>query len=345
VLDLLRKLTRKGAESRPEPPSPPAQVEAPGRTAFVMAEHVDVENGFPYLRWAELVSWVEHFPESQRDAAWVAVADAWDQHLCVALGADYRIAKAPGVVVISTLDARQAAATLDFMGKVQRRILRTLDGVAEAAGAGNELLVVIDDEDTYYRFISRFYPDGGEYAFSSGVQVNDGGVHYYACLKGHLRDVEPVVAHEMTHGLLAHLPLPLWLNEGLAVNTERRVAQAGGSLHTPAEMRVRHLKFWGADEVQEFWSGKSFRRHDDGNELSYDLARILVEQLSADWPRFAAFARAAHYGDGGLAAAREHLGLDLGAAVAAIMQAPDPRLFTPDPGRWTHAAEHVPEPN
>ena len=35
--------------------------------------------------------------------------------------------------------------------------------------------------------------------------------------------------HEMTHGSVAHLPLPLWLNEGLAVNTERRLAGATGA--------------------------------------------------------------------------------------------------------------------
>jgi hypothetical protein len=31
--------------------------------------------------------------------------------------------------------------------------------------------------------------------------------------------------HELTHNLLCHLPIPLWLNEGLAVLIEQTVTQ------------------------------------------------------------------------------------------------------------------------
>ena len=103
------------------------------------------------------------------------------------------------------------------------------------------------------------------------------------------------------------------------MSTEQRIAQQGQRLYTPHELRQMHQAFWGPKEIQEFWSGHSFDRTDDGNMLSYDLARILVEQFSFEWDRFAAFVRAANHEDGGAAAAQAHLGVRLGACVAAIL--------------------------
>jgi len=334
MLGLLRKLSAKREQSAAQqPPSPPPVVEFPGQPAFVFSEHTETHEGFVWLRWREVSDWVARFPEEEQPKAFLAVADAWDEHLCASLGPAYRVARAPGVVVVSTLEPHLARQTLDFMQKTQRRILRSLEGVARPWEFGNDLLVVIDDEDAYYRFISRFYPDGGEYASSSGVQVNDGGCVYYVCPKGHLRDVEPVIAHEMTHGFVSHLPLPKWLNEGIAVNMEHRLVGAGSPLHTPEQMHARHLAFWNEDTVQALWSGKSFDTAGDSNLLSYDLSRILVEQFSSDWTRFAAFVNEAQFEDAGAGSARRHLGLSLGEAVAALLERDSGARFEPQPPR------------
>lgn len=152
-----------------------------------------------------------------------------------------------------------------------------------------------------------------------------------------LRAVEPVIAHEMTHGCLGHLPIPAWLNEGIAVNTEQRLCPA--RLPDPREMQQRHRAFWGPAKVQQFWSGQSFLRPDEGNELSYDLARILVAQFSADWDRFRPFVLAATFDDAGAAAAREHLGLALGDVIPALLQKEPALQWSPDPmSLWTAAS-------
>jgi hypothetical protein len=320
----------------------PLSAELPGREPFIFADHLEWHEGFPHLRWDEASRWAMRGATADEDAAaWEACCNGWRLHLRDALGAGYRVDESETAVVLSSLDARHAKAALAFMEKTQRRILHLLKGIARAPDLGKELLVVLDDKDTYYRYVSRFYPDAGEFAFSGGMHV-DQGASYYVTVKADVRAVEPVIAHEMTHGSVAHLSLPLWLNEGLAVNTEHALVGAGSALHTPVEMHARHLKFWGPAEIQDFWSGASFHRMDDANALSYDLGRVLVDQLSRDWARFAAFANAARYEDAGAAAARQHLQIDLARLVAALLEKEPASDFEPDPEKWKGAADHAP---
>jgi hypothetical protein len=100
-----------------------------------------------------------------------------------------------------------------------------------------------------------------------------------------------------------------------------------------------HRAFWGEAEVQEFWSGRSFLRPDDGNLLSYDLAQLLVEQFSGDWDAFRAFVLAARLDDAGAAAATQHLGIDLGVALAAVLDRPWTPAAEPQPASWGQAPE------
>lgn len=92
-------------------------------------------------------------------------------------------------------------------------------------------------------------------------------------------------------------------------------------------------------ETQEFWSGRSFLRPDEGNLLSYDLARLLVERFSGDWDAFRAFVLAARLDGGGAAAATGHLGIDLGVALAAVLDRPWTPAAEPRPASWDQAPE------
>jgi len=75
-------------------------------------------------------------------------------------------------------------------------------------------------------------------------------------------------------------------------------------------------------------------RNDEGNELSYDLARVLVSQFATDWDRFRQFALAADLADGAASSARQNLGIDLGAAACAVLERePDPS-WAPRPEAW-----------
>ena len=66
------------------------------------------------------------------------------------------------------------------------------------------------------------------------------------------------LAHELAHNSVVHLPLPAWLNEGLAILVER----AAGYVQRPIldhELRERHLSFWNPGNIQKFWAGDSFQ--------------------------------------------------------------------------------------
>lgn len=347
MLKLLRSLVTRqpdaGAPANPldtKPRTAPAtRVAAAGVNEFDIVANLIDANGLPVLDWDAVHAWVAGIVDEDAQAqAWASCEIAWLQHLGAALGPGYRLVQRGQIVLLSSLGDHVATATISFVDKTLQRIVRVLDGIARSVQAHEQdILIVFDDDETYYRYLAHYYPDTGEFAGSAGVFINAGCAHF-ATVKADLRAIEPVIAHELTHSCLSHLPIPAWLNEGLAVNTEQRLCppppNTFGNRPSPQQMHARHQQFWGAAEIQEFWSGKSFLRADEGNELSYDLARILVSQLATDWARFRPFVLAADGADGGDAAAREHLGVPLADLAVALLEQPADVRWAPDPARW-----------
>lgn len=222
-----------------------------------------------------------------RDTFRTAAAMHWLQAMASALPVGeraYRVHGSPDFLLLSALDDRAAELSLQFCQAAHRRILRNLGEAVARRSEGRHALLVFADDETYYDYIAHFYPDdGGEYARSAGIFIHEGYGHF-ALFEYEMASMQPTIVHELTHCLLAHLPIPAWLNEGMAVNTEHGffpwLAHPDHQLYRPEEMQRKHLAFWNADTVQEFWSGKSFLRTDDGNALSYDLARRLVARIS-----------------------------------------------------------------
>jgi hypothetical protein len=341
MLKILRSLLPAGspAAATPSLSEPPVRIDAPGAAPFPLAQHLTSADGLPVLDWAAVTQWVNTIADEPTQAqAWSACELGWLEHLRVALGPSFRLRQQGDAVLVSSLPDNVARATLDFMTRTQQRVLRVLDGIAHVPEWGRDILVVFDDPDSYYRYVAHHYPDAGEYALSSGMYLNHGCGHFLT-VRSDLRMIEPVIAHELTHACLGHLPIPAWLNEGLAVNTEHRLSPPPRPDATPQQMHARHRRFWGPQEMQEFWSGQSFLRPDEGNELSYDLARILVSQLAADWPRFVPFAQAATLDDAGATAAREHLGVPLGELACALLEGEPGPHWEPQPALWTQAPE------
>lgn len=342
MLKLLRSIVSGkpvAGQRSPEPLiEPRTSVSADGVDAFNVTEHLLNANGFPLLDWDAVQQWVESIPDAHAQAgAWTGCEQAWLEHLRVAMGPAYSLVMKDDVALLSTLEANVAAATIAFVAKTRQRIVRVLDGVAHVPEWGYDILLVVDEDDAYYRYVAHYYPEAGQFAASGGMYIHHGCGHF-ATVKADLRAIEPVIAHELTHACLSHLPIPAWLNEGLAVNTEHRLCPppsgAFDGRSNPQQMHSRHCRFWKSQEIQEFWSGKSFLRADEGNELSYDLARIMVSQFASDWDSFRSFALEANGEDGGAAAARVHLGTELGQAVCALLEREFDPSFEPNPSAW-----------
>jgi hypothetical protein len=301
---------------------------------FPLERHTTRHHDYPVVDWAAVRAWVEGLPEARRGKAWSDCERAWLLEFRGALGRGFRLDESDSAALVSSLEPNFARAALDYMARTERRIAAVLAGLAADDAWGKEILLLFDDSAAYYRYVSYYYPDAGEFAVSGGLHINEGCSHFVS-VKNPMRVLEPMIVHEMTHAALEHLPLPSWLNEGLAVNTEQRLAGAPPLRFGDLEkLHERLRRFWSSVSIQEFWSGESFHRPDEGNELSYELARIVVAQLARDWKPFAQFARRADPADAGAAAARECLGLDLGEVVTALLERDTPRSWSPDPSRW-----------
>lgn len=303
-----------------------------GLAPFNLAEHVHDVNGFPMMDWQALHQWVEGATvPAEADMAWAAGTRAWLIRMREVCGPSFRLLETEDAYILSSLDDSVLLATAAYISSTRKRIGAVLQGVAAFPAGVKSILLVLPDEDAYYQYLSNQHSDEGEFAYSSGVFINAGCPHFVVTVAD-LSTIEPVIAHEMTHSALAYLELPRWLDEGLAVNTEHRLTVVPKLIYTPHEMHAKHLKYWSAAQVQQFWSGESFFRHDDGNLLSYELARILVSHLSGDWGRFKDFVCHANRDDGGARAAQDYLGVELGVLVCALLE----QAYSPD---WEPAGQ------
>jgi hypothetical protein len=335
MLGFLRSLLGDAPPAAAQAERAPEWVSVKGAFEFPLAQHLQAHHGYPIADWEKVRAWVDGLePEARRNEAWTACERAWLLHFRDALGTGFRLDESDSAALVSSLEPGVARAKLDYIARTVRRIGAVLEGIAQLAPWGKDILIVFDDEETYYRYVSYYYPEKGEFAFSGGMHIGTGCSHFVT-MKGELSQIDATIAHEMTHACLGHLPLPLWLNEGLAVNTEHRLTGAPRlSLGAPERLHERLRRFWSVVSIQQFWSGESFQRPGDSNELSYALARIMVEQLAKDWQPFAEFVRRADRADGGAAAARECLGLDLGELVTALLERETPKSWSPQPEKW-----------
>lgn len=324
---------RREAAVPPAPAPAPAILPLSGGRVFDLQGHLVAAGGFPHVDWDAVRGSLVATPFAPDLDA---IRRGWLLHLRDALGPQYRVHETEDALALASLDLVTVRALLNYVATTRRRILRVLPEVARFAPGERSIVLVLDDEDTYYRYVSSLHSGEGEFGLSSGMFF-PGDCPHFVVKRGDLRSVEPVIAHELTHASLAHLELPLWLDEGLAVNTEARIAGGASLNHTARQLHGKHVAFWDARRIQEFWSGDAFRRADDGQMLSYELARILVREMAGDWPAFAAFLQQAARDDAGDQAARQLLGVDLGESVRALFAEASDEDWSPDRRAWDPA--------
>ena len=101
----------------------------------------------------------------------------------------------------------------------------------------------------------------------------------------------------MTHSCVNHLPLPLWLNEGLAHSIEGRFAPMPQDAREVLDRLAKQPAFWTEHAIQEFWSGHAFQRPDKRQEMAYQLALSMTKAFAQDWAAFKAFVLSARADD------------------------------------------------
>jgi hypothetical protein len=290
----------------------------------------DTSKTMPIPAWESNQPTINEDNKSALQLYWTQVALAWLERLSTAFDAPLQIYESEDFFLLSALPQRRSEVLLDYAQRAKKRNLATLDGIACDDGYGKHIICVLSNEDDYYRYVSEYYPKDGEFSFSGGMFIQQGYGHF-VFRQGDMDSMEPTLVHELAHALVSHLSMPAWVNEGLAVNTERRWAPRP-SQYKPNEMAYMHAKFWNAETMQEFWSGKSYLRPDEGNALSYDLAQRMIAFIGQDHSALASFVNAAVYEDGGQQAALDHLSLSLNEitleAIGADFELPNPESWS-----------------
>lgn len=279
------------------------------------------------------------WPEAGEDQALHRLANgqaaAWLDAMIAALPGQYARAESDNFMLLSALEPRPTRVLLDYLERSRRRVLATLPDIAAGKGHGKNVVMVLGDEDSYYQYVSNYGSSSSEPEAYSGGMFIDAGYGHFVFSQGTFESMERVVVHELTHCLVRHLPIPAWLNEGLAVNVEHRFVPQRPR-YQPHERRYLFGRFWNASTIQEFWSGKSFLRPDDGQPLSYELARLLVELLDKDHELLTRFCAAARYEDGGEEAAMSVLGASLDELAGVVLGVGD---WKPQPPSWAEGTE------
>lgn len=309
----------------------PTEISVSNAPALVLPQFFIPHENIPLLDGHQLTIWLnDNVATDSRTSMLNEAKLAWLMHVRDALGADFQVTESKTALLLSSLDPTKARAHANFMSKAREQVLGTLDGIARVPQSGKDILILFEDAEHYYRYLSFYYPDAAALGLSRGMYLR-AGVGHFVAVKADLYAIQPMMVQEMTRLCLAHLPLPLWLNMGVAVNTGRQLVKTkscGGC--GSQQLHHRLLTYWHESEIQEFWSGASFQREDEGLELSYELARIMVELLARDWPSFKSFVISAHADDAGAAAARAHLDMDLGELVCALLERDFSAGWSPD---------------
>lgn len=97
------------------------------------------------------------------------------------------------------------------------------------------------------------------------------------------------------------------------------------------ETARRHRGYWNRETIETLWSGECFIAPDEGQELGYALARILVLNMMSDYPdEFVEILNTADYRDGGEAAFQAICGESLAERVEQFL----------GPGEWAPQVDY-----
>jgi hypothetical protein len=208
-----------------------------------------------------------------------------------------------------------------------------LEGIALDEGYGKHVVLMFGTLEVYYEYISYFYGEG-QHPMSGGVCLSGDGYRHFAFPTTDFSSYRTVLIHELTHGCLAHLPIPLWINEALAMRMEQVLGDPG-TYSLGQEDFERHFDYWNADSIQQFWSGESWEIPGDSFELSYSLARLLWRKIEIDIgasrKAILNFIGTASAEDGGEAACKASFGISLGDLAKGFLGNGD---WTPAPQQW-----------
>jgi hypothetical protein len=282
----------------------------------------EVEFGLPHPLWDEFhASIPEDASDTELCEAYDQAAHCWLDHLTRCLQSGHVVSESNEFLLLSHQSVDDPVFFLDYCNDVWSRISEIVRIPQCEDGYARFAVLCFNDAESYYDYVCHFHPDG-DYGGSSGMFIRSGYSHIVAY---HSPELRHVIAHELTHAYLSHLPLPSWLDEGITQTVEDLLTERSW-FHPSVERLAEMSRYCRKNGLQWFWTGEGFSLPDDGQEFSYTLARLLVLRLSTDHNKqFWMFVEKADWTDAGDAALRDAIGVSLADLVGTFF----------GPGDWT----------
>ncbi len=295
------------------------------RADQLLDRHQVLCNEIPQVHWPDLLNSLDTEPVAQRDELWGQACQLWVDRLTEVLQPDTRQWASRHFTILSAAEESEAAHLATFFDQAVDGDCTLLPGVAPPE---HGLLVLVEQQDRYYDYIDFAYPDDGEYGGSSGIFL-DQPVPQLVFPRTDIGHSKTVAAHEITHYCVSRLPLPTWLNEGLACTLEAVLAGQPGLQFGAVEL-IELRETWHVDNIQEFHSGTGICNPELSNQ-SYLLATMAVKALTHDTERFVEFLHAASFEDAGQAAMQKVFGRGI---EGLLQQFLGPGDWSPRPETW-----------
>lgn len=264
---------------------------------------------FPYPDWETIDLSIEG---SDLNAAWTDTARRWLGQVATSLGPDYQIHSSENFFVLTMAPPARMRGILLFLEECHDRILESLPFVDRGELLGKFVVIIFAQQEDFYEYLDAYQQtDEGDYGAVGGVYLNHGYGHF-AMPSERLDLYRAVMSHELCHAFLASFQLPTWLDEAITQEIEHKIA--GGNPYLLDRQIVReHRDYWNGERIDAFWAGESFWFPDEGQRLSYHLARYLFNSLVpySNPETMTRFIRSVSREDAGFSAALDVLGVDL----------------------------------
>lgn len=264
---------------------------------------------------------------------YVQLGRLWINGLRQQFGTEYQLVESENFFLVSQAETQRTKEALRFLEHSLRRIHSGLPFVPKNLGYGKWPVLCLEG-DLFYQYLLDFFSDEEEtVAHVGGVYLNRGYGHF-AVPDAELARYSSVFVHELTHAVLQSCNLPAWLDEAVAMTVENHITREQPYELTREWIR-RHQAYWTEENIQRFWTGRSFWSPDEGQELSYHLARFLFTALyqgGTTEPRLISeFISQAKREDAGFESALRCLDIDLGEVLHHLL----------GEGRWQPDVEAI----
>jgi hypothetical protein len=244
------------------------------------AEYLTRYNGVPHIVWKKVDIDLKDKTIKQKATAYTSIIKDWLKKLAKELKLDNNIYESSTIIYFTYFPPKIAEDRLSLIIDVKDTLIDLFGDIVPDTYIGKNLILEFEDPDMYYHYMSYFEPPVKK---GKKILPPSGGC---MCSRGYLqivlnifakRDLSRIIAHELSHLLLAYYHIPSWLNEGIAMNAETLTTRSN-QFYLSEPDTVKHLQYWNKNKFKSFLDGKTINGPRTSG-LAYGLSYMMVRDM------------------------------------------------------------------